>query len=187
MHCPAFPALDWWQQYLLQPSAVSFFPGVIKDRKLALNRYQILTASGPILLSIPLKGGRERAQSLTESRIDYTHDWQRQHSMTLRSAYGRAPFFEYYGPELLDLILTSHEVLLDFNSAALNWAAKILGVSPSSSILGEIDQPLSAPTLAAPKTPVYHQVFEDRIGFYPNPSIIDLVMAEGPYASAVLS
>jgi len=186
MRCPAFPALDWWQQYLLQPGTVRFFPGHVKDRKLALNRYQILTASGPILLSIPLKGGRERAQSLTESRIDYTHDWQRQHSMTLRSAYGRAPFFEYYGPGLMDIIMNRHEGLLDFNVAALNWAAKILGISPPISILGEMDQALTIPTLVAPKIPVYHQVFEDRIGFYPNPSIIDLVMAEGPYASAVL-
>lgn len=39
----------------------------------------------------------------------------------------------------------------------------------------------------AANTPIYHQIFMDRLGFLPNLSILDLLFSEGPGAGAWLS
>jgi hypothetical protein len=88
------------------------------------NRYRISTAAGPILLSVPIVGGRRQGATLSDVLIDYTHAWQRQHWRTLLSAYGRAPFFEHYGPPLEAIILKDYQTLLDFNLAAIRWLNK---------------------------------------------------------------
>src|SRR6478735_6864409 len=104
MPCIAFPHISWWGRVLRCGSEVSLYTGTPLRNISYRNRYRISTANGPLLLSIPIKGGRRYAAPLADTLIDYTHDWQRQHWRTLFSAYGRAPFFEHYGPELETLI-----------------------------------------------------------------------------------
>ncbi len=156
------------------------------------NRYRIASANGPLLLSIPLQGGRRKGRPLADTEIDYTHDWQRQHWGALYSAYGRAPFYEHYGPELEALIFAGHSTLLDFNLAGIKWICKVLrlesvftlsdGWNPDwaddySKIVRPAENDANRP---------YHQVFGDKLGFIPDLSIIDLLMAEGPYAVVYL-
>jgi hypothetical protein len=57
------------------------------------NRYWILDANGPLLLSIPIVGGRGSRELIKEVQIDYTEPWQKQHWRALESAYNRSPFF----------------------------------------------------------------------------------------------
>ena len=152
------------------------------------NRYRIASANGPLQLSIPLQGGRRKGLLLQNTEINYTHDWQRQHWGALYSAYGRAPFYEHYGPELEALIFAGHKTLQDFNLAGINWICKSLRLDPKITLSEEWD-PMWAddygriirPEETSPIRP-YHQVFGDKLGFIPNLSIIDLLMAEGPYA-----
>jgi hypothetical protein len=154
------------------------------------NRYRIATAAGPQLLSIPIMGGRRQQASLDKVYIDYTHAWQRQHWRTLLSAYGRAPFFEHYAPMLESLILAAYPSLLDFNLASIAWLNKEMQVNQSlpiiSNLSAEAESYHMVDTGSGDNVRVYHQVFEDRYGFLPNLSAIDLLMNEGPYSTSLL-
>lgn len=123
--------------------------------------------------------------------IDYTHAWQRQHWRTLFSAYGRAPFFRHFGPELEALIFAGYEYLPDLNLASIEWLRDSMriqvGLTTTTVITGEAtkipsltDSPRKAGFSA------YGQVFEERFGFQPDLSAIDLLMNEGPYAAQYL-
>lgn len=183
-----FPPVSWWQQILPHPEVI--LNGSEPFRKMTWrNRYRIATANGPLLLSIPVTGGRTLKTPFNEVMIDPKQDWQKQHWRSLFSAYGRAPFFEYYGPALEKLIHQPKEKLIDFNLAALQWIRKELRLTTSFSIGNEspADLSLMHQTFAEDaSTLVYGQVFEDRHGFLPNLSILDLLMNEGPAAKGLL-
>jgi hypothetical protein len=86
----------------------------------ALNRMRILSASGPLLLSIPVKK-HQRGCPLSEIRIDYIQKWQNQHWRSIFSAYGKSAFFAYYRDELEDLLMQKTEFLAAFNASILTW------------------------------------------------------------------
>jgi hypothetical protein len=178
-----FPSLSWWASVIRLDTPLTLFTGVISQGPLPYNRYRIATANGVQQLSVPLKGGRKQKTPLKDLQIDYTHDWQRQHWGALYSAYGRAPFYEHYAPVLEALIYRGYEKLEELNRAAIAWLSGemriTVGFEESTNVTEsshEMDGSL----------PAYHQVFEDRLGFQPGLSVIDLLMNEGPYAARYL-
>lgn len=183
-----FPPVSWWQQ--IRPLNEVLLEEAQPFRKMTgRNRYRIATANGPLLLSVPVAGGRTLKAPLGEVLIDEHQDWQKQHWRSLFSAYGRAPFFEHYGPALEQLLMQCPKRLADFNFAALEWIRKELRL-PVIFTRNNRPAPSDTPLLpelpeAAPIKP-YSQVFEDRHGFLPGLSILDLLMNEGPAAGAYL-
>jgi hypothetical protein len=145
------------------------------------NRYKIVTANGVQELSVPVKGGRKQRVPLAALQIDYTHDWQRQHWGALYSAYGRAPFYEHYAEALRSIVYGGYECLQDLNRAALTWLTREMQLS-----LSFLESANGSVVLKDARLPAYHQVFEDRWGFVPDLSAIDLLMNEGPYAAEFL-
>lgn len=177
--CVLFPSVGWWAGWLQAPAPV--FTGFSRYEQRFRNRYRIATASGELTLSVPLKGGRRVEADFAELRIDYTHSWQRQHWGALYSAYGRAPYFEHYGPELEGLIFQEYENLLALNLAAMEWLRKSMRLTPPVNISGEA-APGAVLGVEMQGLPEYHQVRKDKLGFLPAMSAIDLLMVEGPYA-----
>lgn len=57
------------------------------------NRTIIVGSQGEINLSIPVIGGRSVRQKYIDVKIDYQKKWQRNHFLTLCTAYGKSPFF----------------------------------------------------------------------------------------------
>lgn len=183
--CVLFPSVGWWAGWLKHPAPV--FSGVSRQDQRFRNRYRIATASGELTLSVPLKGGRRMEAPFGALKIDYQHSWQRQHWGALYSAYGRAPYFEHYGPELKDLIFREYESLLALNLTALEWLRRSMRLEPAISL-----SPEAAPAAVFEKEivvglPEYHQVRQDQLGFLPGLSAIDLLMVEGPYSGRYLT
>jgi hypothetical protein len=127
---------------------------------------------------------------MNEVLIDYKQDWQKQHWRSLFSAYGRAPFFDHYGPQLEQLLSRHPEKLIDFNLAALEWIRKELRLTLAFREAKEEDtvaMDLRQMTFDKGEPAIhYTQVFEDRHGYLPDLSIIDLLMNEGPAAKGIL-
>lgn len=157
------------------------------------NRYRIGGSNNSILLTIPLENGREQRTAMKDVRIYNRERWQVQHWRTLVSVYKRSPFFEYYEPLLQPLYEKEFDHLIDFNAAALDWVMK--HIKPKGTVMRvdefvkdypdaivDIRKDILEPTVF----PVYYQVFEDRIGFQPNLSILDLLFSEGPVSKAML-
>lgn len=155
------------------------------------NRYRISGANNSILLSIPLESGRDQRLPMRHIQIANSERWQVQHWRTLVSVYNRSPYFEHYEPGLERLFTTEYTHLVAFNKAAMEWAMLQLKPGFELKTAGSYVQHYPADHLDLRKqktyatdTPIYHQIFMDRLGFLPNLSILDLLFSEGPAAAA---
>ena len=97
--------------------------GMPYQKGTSFSRMRILSASGPLLLSIPIRKTAKNSP-LADIRIDYLQKWQNQHWRSLFSAYGKSPYFDYFRDELEGLYQQKSELLAEFNSELLSWTLK---------------------------------------------------------------
>ena len=163
------------------------------------NRTHIISANGIERLSVPLASGKNEQQPITEVRIAYDEPWVVQLRHTLQNAYGRAPYYEHYIHDLIPIFEQQPPLLWDLNTRLLSWILKIIGVSdPELSqdyVRNTSDNVADLRQAIHPKSPMpdphfeqvqYYQVFEDRHGFVPNLSVLDLIFAHGPETLSTL-
>ena len=158
------------------------------------NRMTLAGANGLIELSIPVVGGRNQKAMYQDIRIDHSGDWQVRHWRTIFSAYGKSPWYFQYAAELETLYRVKDEFLVDWNFRCLEWVFRVLkGIglkdeNTSSSSPGPVEDlrdrilPSNFQDESLGPFPRYTQVFEDRIGFQPDLSILDMVFCTGPAA-----
>lgn len=160
------------------------------------NRMRIAGAEGPLLLSVPLTHGREQRRPMREVEIANLYPWQDQHWKTICSCYNRSPWFEYYRDSLEELYRTPFERLADWNLACMQWTWRQLGWTPDWGLTDSYQPFYPADTYVdlrnslqtktvdtgTPAIAPYRQVFEDRTGFVPGLSILDLLCSEGKNA-----
>jgi hypothetical protein len=162
------------------------------------NRTLIVSAQGPLLLTVPLQSGRDQKASMYDVKICYGQNWPIKHLKAMRSCYKRSPFFEYYEEGLNQLLNTRYHYLIDLNMGILDWLQKVLKTdytiskttatipyldpnfieARDSSNASDIDQNIA--------NQVYSQVFSDKIEFIPNASILDLLFCMGPSTNIYL-
>jgi hypothetical protein len=162
------------------------------------NRCYINTAQGVDSLTIPvtLKEGKT---VMRDVRIDYSQKWVNNHWRTLQSAYGKAPFFEYYGYEVERALNKRHEFLYDLNfsllTMCLKWLKYNIPVTETSYYEKKPEATITdSRSVLNPKkadscnrffkSVKYSQVFGSK--FVNNLSIIDLVFCEGPGALSIV-
>lgn len=162
------------------------------------NRCEIITAHGVEKLVVPLTSKHGKVY-IKDVRIDYSQKWLQGHWRTLQSAYGKAPFFEFYCDELRSILFSKREFLFDLNLELLTICLKWLKLSPEISesmsyvtdpaegildlrnVIRAKNKDLLPPGLdSAP----YSQVFGNM--FAKNMSLIDLLFCEGPGALEIL-
>ena len=161
------------------------------------NRCVIAGAEGIINLSVPLRDGRNQHLPMKEVVISETEHWQSRHLKSIRSAYNRSPFFEYYQDDLEALYRKPFSRLAEWNLACLKWLEEKMDW-PAEIRFTETAIPFRTSgwedrrNLVLPKNyhqwnPVkYRQVFEERTGFFPNLSILDLLFNTGREAGELL-
>ncbi len=161
------------------------------------NRCMIAGAHDIISLSIPLKNGRNQNLAMKDVLISNQEKWQARHFKSIQSAYNKSPFFEYYRHELAVIYQQRFDGLADWNFCCLNWLKEKMDW-PAEIRITEKAIPFQAEgyndlrNLTLPKNhgqwnPVkYRQVFEERTGFIPNLSVLDLLFNTGPGAGELL-
>ena len=162
------------------------------------NRCMIAGSNGVINLSVPLENGRSQKGLMKEVKISYSTNWRVQHWRSIESAYNRSPFFEYYREGVWALLEKEETYLLDINLKILDWLKKVLKFNPTFcltddyrknypiEVLDMRNQFLPKNYQNQPPGFSYTQVFEDRIGFIANLSILDLLFCYGPAAKSLL-
>ena len=187
-----FPCISWWGRVAKAERVI--LDGHEHFEKMTYrNKYHISGANNSIKLSVPLVHGRNQRVPVKEVRIFNDARWQVQHLRTLESVYNNAPFFEYYEFSLRALYETNFTYLTEFNLAALKWVKKQLNlgfeIEETAGFIKEYPEgvtDLRRMTKVPEQLPRYYQVFEDRIGFVPDLSILDLLFSEGPATNAIL-
>lgn len=194
-----FPCIDYIK--LLSRNTHIKFEKYDNFKKMSFhNRYIICGANNLINLTIPVIGGREQKTLLREIRIDNSANWQIKHWRSLTSAYGKAPFFEFFSESVKKLLFNREDFLFSFNYNILVWICKTLKVEATldftEGFINDYNDDKDFRNYFVPKSfqrdpanwlPRYAQVFEDRAGFQPNLSIIDLIFCEGPNAVHLLN
>ena len=163
------------------------------------NKMVILSAQGPLALTIPIVGGRDQKTSIQDIRIAYDAPWQAQHFKALKTCYKRAPYFEYYEADLEKLYSTRTECLVEFLESCHQFLQKAIkgnwelidckeSIKEVKKVSEELDVNSKQKTML-PWQPnnyeqfaiqhPYRQVFESTKGFTSNLSILDWLFCEG--------
>ena len=166
------------------------------------NRAYIATANGRERLSIPLRKGKNAQMPIREVEISYDQNWQKQHWGAITAAYSKAPFFEFYAADLEILYQRKEKWLFDWNYAILDfldaaWQLSInwqLTTSYQKMYPPEIQDLRGQLSLQNPpeiiqyyaETVRYTQVFQEKHGFIPNLSSLDLLFCTGPEGELLL-
>jgi hypothetical protein len=169
------------------------------------NRCTILTANGPQSLSIPVTEGSNSKKEIREVMISYDHPWQKVHWKAMISAYNNAPYFEYYADSiapyyhqkkwryLVDYNLELQKCVLDEIglTRAFKYTENFIPVEALITGMNDFRFSIHPKTTRQIPDPAfipseYMQVFQEKFGFTPNLSILDLLFNEGPQALHVL-
>jgi len=194
-------------QYLPQPI---YFAILLKESQLKIdlyehyvkqsfrNRCHILSGNGVHSLSVPVIGGNKKTIA-KDIQIDYSQKWLNRHWRAIQSAYGKAPFFEFYADELRIIYDKKHKFLhelslhlltqcLDFLNIAieinLSTSYVALDECPDNDFRSKINPKNNPLFYKSYKQIAYQQVFGSK--FVNNLSIIDLIFCEGPNAGKIL-
>jgi hypothetical protein len=154
------------------------------------NRCYIYGANGKQMLNIPVKKNTSKEKQKTkDTRIENSVKWQDQHFKSLKASYNCSPFFEFYEDDLQALFRKKYDFLIDVNIDCFLFFTEVLQLDlPFSKTLSylatyqENDFRHLADTKQTQTTqPLkYIQVFDDKHGFIPNLSLLDLLFMEGP-------
>lgn len=166
------------------------------------NRAYIATANGKERLTIPLRKGKNEQMSIREVQISYDEDWQKQHWGAISTAYSNAPFFEFYAPELEAFYQRRQKWLFDWNFAILEWLSSVWQMEVNWELTTTYQKNYSVGIRdlrgqLSPKNEIkifqeyqdkvqYTQVFQEKHGFIPNLSSIDLLFCTGPEGALLL-
>ncbi|GAB3217754.1 WbqC family protein [Algoriphagus aestuariicola] len=172
------------------------FPRDRYQRQSYLNRTRIRLANKVETLSIPIVGRRPRIP-LEEVKIDYSQKWQAIHLRGIQSAYGKAPFFEYFFPYFQEIFESGEESLLSLNQRFLTVCLKLLRSSARIAIASEEKIPDGVRDIRGqiePGRPFSERVFYQPVpytqlfgvDFEPNLGILDLLFCTGPEAEKIL-
>lgn len=112
-----------WIRKLKYSTEICITAAIPFEKGLSFNRLRILSASGPLLLSIPVKKN-PAGSLLSDLKTDPVQKWQNQHWRSLFSAYGKSPYFAYYKDELEPIFLAEAASLPAFTSAVLAWTLR---------------------------------------------------------------
>jgi len=144
-----------------------------------------------MLLTVPVTAHGKPI--ISDVRLDYTQKWVNNHWRTVRSAYGRAPFFEHYADDLHDILFRKVGFLYELNYMLLSMCLKWLKWSmpireteiyPDRPADNVFDLRLALQCHQFYYPIMYNQVFGNT--FVENLSLIDLVFCEGPGASKIV-
>ncbi len=165
------------------------------------NRQYIYGANGKLSLNIPVQHthknqGRQKYKAVL---IENDFDWQHTHWKSFESAYRTSPYFEFYEDELRPLFYRKFKFLMDFNLHCTEAVLRCIELEaptdkttvyqkdyPAENGFRDCRNLIVAKRESSIDLRPYAQVFQEKHGFIPNLSILDLLFNVGPQTSTYL-
>ena len=188
-----FGPIQWYQK-LYRAESVQIERWESFQKQTYRNRCIIATTNGPQALTVPIER-QFTINCIKDIRISDHGNWRHLHWNALQSAYGESPFFEYYEDDLRPFFEKRWTFLFDFNEAIREKMCELLDIQPKV----DYSKKFTVYSLSScvpdyrmvirPKNPEpdpdftpkrYYQVYEQKHGFLPNLSILDLLFNMGP-------
>ena len=198
-----FGPVQWYQKlYRHEEVQIEQWESFLKQTY--RNRCLIATTQGIQALTVPVErkedGGKRKENTIKDVRISDHGNWRHLHWNALVSAYGESPFFEYYQDDIRPFFEKRWDYLFDFNEAIRCKMCELLDIQPKVSFTqfwnDSDDSEYSDNSdysdfreAINPKHPLpdpdfepkpYYQVYQQKHGFLPNLSILDLLFNMGP-------
>ncbi|SMO44745.1 WbqC family protein [Solitalea koreensis] len=161
------------------------------------NRTYIYSPNGILTMSIPVIKGSKNHTQVKDVRISYEYNWQKIHWKSLESCYRSSAFFEFYEDDFRPFYEQKFEYLIDLNESMNAIIFKSLKLEKNYGFTSEYFSEYSNEIIdyrdtIHPKkespflTESYYQVFENKHGFIPNLSIVDLLFNQGNRTAEIL-
>ena len=152
------------------------------------NRARILTANGPMELSIPVIKPNGSKTLTKDILVLDSNEWRKDHWRAIESAYKHAAYFDHYGEEIKSLIYQETKDLVGFNLLIMDRIQKWLDLPYKNSLtidfspIIEIKSDFRFGYTQHPFQNEYHyfQLFQDKMPFIGNLSILDAILNLGP-------
>ncbi|MDO4185841.1 MAG: WbqC family protein [Bacteroidales bacterium] len=164
------------------------------------NRCVIAGPNGAISLTVPIEKPDTLKCLTKDIRISDHGNWRHLHWNALESAYNQTPYFEYLKDDLRPFYEKSFRYLMDFNEELVAVICALIDIEPHIERTTDyiaVREDADFRDSIHPKknwqedkefTSVpYYQVFQQKYGFLPNLSIVDLLFNMGPESVLVLS
>ena len=162
------------------------------------NRAYILGANKTEMLIVPVLDGNKKVL-IQDVRIDYSQSWQQIHWRTIKAAYGKSPFFEFYSDFFQEVFDKKNTFLWDTNMELLTICLKLLRVNKTIRQTKTYHKQVDSSVFDARNSINFKKTYESR-GFYnavsyqqnfgnefvSNLSILDLLFCRGNQASEIL-
>ncbi|TVZ60122.1 WbqC-like protein [Flavobacteriaceae bacterium MAR_2010_105] len=195
LHPTYFPSIASFVA-IAQAGAVTFEVCDNYQKQTYRNRTHIFGANSLLALTVPVVYSQRNRQPYKDIVIADDTNWQDLHWKSVTSAYRSSPFFEFYMDDLEPLFNQPYKYLLDFNFKCLEVIYECLQMPFEYKTSSVFDKAADSyidcrPLVESRKEPTYNftpyvQVFDDKHGFIPNLSILDLLFNEGPNAEMYL-
>ena len=189
-----FPSISHYVA-MLQASTITFEVEDNFQKQTNRNRMYIYSPNGLQMLNIPIKHSKEARQKYKDVRIENDFGWQKNHFKSLEAAYRTSPFFEYFEDDFQPIFEKKHEFLLDLNFEIFELVNSALGIQLPFEKTTEYFHEAPSKTDFRPLVngkkdtfinEAYTQVFEEKHGFLPNLSVLDVLFNEGRHAVSYL-
>lgn len=169
------PPVEWYVRIFDQPLLA--FPDYQPMPDVSgFNRINMGDRNGQLSFTLPLQSASKKG-AYSGVQLSYATNWHKQILNAIQTSYGKSPFYEYYDYQLEAIFLKKEESLMQLNMALMKWSLKALRLFPELTITES--EEFENPNLEASHLLPYHQVFEDRNGFVPGLSILDLIFNLG--------
>lgn len=153
------------------------------------NRCLIAAPNGIQALTVPVE--HTVSPLIKDLKVSDHGNWRHLHWNALVTAYSESPFFEYYQDDIRPFYEQRWDYLLDYNEAIRTKICELIDIQPKVTLTGEYSRSSDndyreaiRPKHSAPDpdfTPrSYYQVYQQKHGFLPNLSILDLLFNMGP-------
>lgn len=190
------PCLEYFSK-LLQTESLVLEAQENFQKQSYRNRCKILSANKIDVLTVPILNSNSK-QLIRDVEIDYSQPWQKNHWRAIKSAYGKAPYYEYVYDYFEKIYQKKPKYLWELNLEALTVCLKLLKIEKEVLFTTEynnkegihVNDTIDKRSFIHPKKlgemaeVSYTQVFGKE--FVTNLSIIDLIFNEGPNGKVIL-